>query len=73
VANPSSPIAGQRLFEVAHCVDALRHAKRQLGHVPSVNDYEEIAAELEGALPSSATIRKRCGSWNEALTEAGLS
>ncbi len=71
-ANPSSPIAGQRLFEVGHCVDAIRHVHRELGRVPSVNDYERVASASNGALPSSATIRNRCGSWVEALRLAGL-
>jgi hypothetical protein len=71
-ANPSSPIAGQRLFEVGHCIDAIRHAHRELGRIPSVIDYERIAASSKGALPSSTTIRNRCGSWVEALRRAGL-
>ena len=71
-ANPTSAIAGKRLFEVGHCIDAIRHAQRELRRVPSVNDYEHIARESNGALPSSATIRNRCGSWSEAVRMAGL-
>jgi hypothetical protein len=71
-ANPSSPIAGQRLFEVGHCIDAIRHAHRELGQVPSVNEYDGVASDSNGALPSSATIRNLCGSWVEALRMAGV-
>ena len=71
-ANPSSAIAGRRLFEVGHCIDAIRHAHRELGRIPTVADYDRMAAGSNGALPSSATIRNRCGSWVEALRLAGL-
>lgn len=71
-ANPSSAIAGQRLFEVGHCIDAIRHVYRELDRIPSVNDYERIATASNGALPSSATIRNRCGTWADALRMADL-
>jgi hypothetical protein len=71
-ANPSSAIAGQRLFEVSHCIDAIRYVSHELGRAPSVRDYERIAIDSNGALPSSATIRKRCGSWGKAVEMAAL-
>jgi transposase len=71
-ANKSSPIAGQRLFEVGHCLDAVRHLHRELGRVPTAADYERFAAESGGAYPSLATLRHRIGSWNEALRQAGI-
>lgn len=71
-ANPSSPIAGQRIFDRGHCIDAVRHVDRELGRTPSVQDYERFSKASGGALPSSATIRARCGSWVGALRLAGL-
>src|ERR1700726_1084690 len=71
-ANPSSPIAGRRLFNEAHCIDALRHAARELGESPTVSAYEKLARKSQGALPSQCTIRHRLGSWLEALRKAGL-
>jgi hypothetical protein len=71
-ANPSSPIAGQRIFDQGHCIDALRHASREVGKVPTVSAYESMAVASRGALPSAATIRVRCGSWTQALRMAGL-
>lgn len=66
-SNPPSPIAGQLLFGVEHCIDALREAARFLARVPTVDAYEDFARGLKGAVPSSATIRNRCGSWSGAL------
>jgi hypothetical protein len=71
-ANPSSAIAGQRLFDVNQCIDAVRHVRREIGAVPTVSEYEEIATKSRGALPSSATVRNRCGTWSEALRLSGL-
>ena len=71
-ANPSSAIAGHRIFDKGQCIDALRHVRRELGNVPTLNQYEAIARESNGALPSGATIRNRCGSWGEALRLAGI-
>lgn len=71
-ANPSSPIAGQRIFEVAHCVDAVRHVAREVGHAPSASEYERAARASSGGLPSLATVRHRCGGWLDALAAAGL-
>lgn len=71
-ANPSSPIAGQRIFDASHCIDAIRHVHREVGAVPTLSEYESIAKVSKGALPSSATVRSRCGSWSEALRMAEL-
>lgn len=71
-ANPSSPISGQVLFDEPQCIDAIRHVGRVLGKVPTVAEYEECATRSNGGLPSSATIRNRCGRWYEALGKAGL-
>jgi hypothetical protein len=71
-ANPSTPIAGQRIFSEAHCIDALRYAQRELGKVPTSHAYERLARESQGALPSLATVRNRLGGWATALARAGL-
>lgn len=71
-ANPSSPIAGQTLFEAGHCIDALRAAARTLGRPPTADEYEEFARTSNGALPSLATVRHRLGGWYQALERAGM-
>ncbi len=72
LANPSSPIAGQRIFETGHCIDAIRHVARELGHAPSANEYDRAARASSRGLPSLATVRNRCGGWLEALRAAGF-
>src|SRR5207237_6832228 len=58
-ANPSSPIAGHRIFEQAHCIDALREVRRALGRIPTAQQYDDYARKLGGAIPSLATVRNR--------------
>lgn len=72
-ANPSSAIAGQRIFDRGQCIDAVRHAERELGHRPSLKQYEALARGSNGGLPSAATVRHRCGSWSAALRLASAS
>ncbi len=71
-SNPTSAISGQMLFEQAHCIDALRAVKRQLGKVPTAAEYGVSARGSGGALPSLATVRNRCGTWTAALSAAGM-
>lgn len=71
-ANPSSAIAGQRIFETGHCIDAIRHVSREVGAVPTISEYEAAARASNGALPSAATVRNRCGSWSGAVRMAEL-
>lgn len=68
--NPSTPIAERRIFEAAHCIDALIEVERALGHLPSVKEYEQYAKRMQGALPSAAIVRHRLGSWPDALRRA---
>lgn len=68
--NPSTPIAGKRVFEASHCIDALIEVERALGHLPSVKEYERYARQMGGALPSAATVRHRFGRWPDALRAA---
>ncbi len=70
-ANPRSAIAGQRVFEESHCIDAVRYVGRELGKPPTANAYDEMARASSGGLPSLATVRNRCGGWISALTKAG--
>jgi hypothetical protein len=69
-ANPPSAIAGQRLFTTEHCVDAILEVERALGYPPTAAAYERAAAASNGVLPSLATVRHRCGGWQEALVLA---
>jgi len=70
-ANPASAIAGQRLFEAGHCVDAIRHVAREVGHSPTAAEYDLWARASEGGLPSLPTVRNRLGGWLNALRAAG--
>lgn len=69
-ANPASAIAGQRLFTREHCIDAILEVERQLDHPPTAAEYERAAVASNGILPSLATVRHRCGGWQEALVLA---
>lgn len=69
-ANPPSAIAGQRLFTREHCVDAILEVEREVGHPPTAAEYERAASASNGVLPSLATVRHRCGGWQEALVLA---
>ena len=69
-ANPPSAIAGQRLFTREHCIDAILEVERELGHPPTAAEYERAATASNGILPSLATVRHRCGGWQEALVLA---
>jgi plasmid maintenance system antidote protein VapI len=71
-ANPPSAITGKKLFEPEHCIDAIRAIARDLGKAPTAAEYDECARQAGGALPSLATVRNRCGRWNEALSKAGM-
>jgi hypothetical protein len=70
-ANPASAIAGQRLFEAGHCVDAIRHVAREVGHTPTAAEYDLRARASDGGLPSLPTVRNRLGGWLNALCAAG--
>jgi hypothetical protein len=49
------------------CLDALREAAEVLEESPTKQQYEEL-----GVTPSSTTIRRIVGGWNEAKEKAGL-
>jgi len=51
----------------AACLDALREAAERLGESPTKAQYEET-----GITPSSTTILRVVGGWNEAKERAGL-
>jgi AraC-like DNA-binding protein len=72
VANPSSGVAGHRKFDRGRCVGAVRYVANQLGKTPTVQEYERLAQQSAGSLPSVATVRHRLGTWDEALREAEL-
>lgn len=64
-ANPRSSIAGNRLFTEEACLDAVRGLMVQLGHAPSVGEYDRYARASHGGLPSASTIRKQVGKWSD--------
>jgi len=49
------------------CIEAVQRAAKQLGESPSRSQYDEL-----GLSPSSTTISRIVGSWNEAKERAGL-
>jgi hypothetical protein len=55
------------------CIEALRFARKQLGHWPSYREFLRVAPLLraEGLPSASVTIRKHLGGWAEALYKAG--
>lgn len=71
-ANPTSAISGQRIFGSGHCIDAVRHVGREVGHTPTAAEYDHVARASQGGLPSLATVRNRLGGWLNALRAAGL-
>lgn len=70
--NPPAPMRTHRVFDEAQCVEAIRTAARQLGKVPTAAEYFTFAKASNGTLPSQATVRKRLGTWYEALARAGI-
>ena len=71
-ANAITPGGRIRVFEAAQCIEALRSVHHALGKIPSAEEYAQYARGSKGKLPSTATIHKRCGTWNDALRMAGL-
>ncbi|HEY1457235.1 MAG TPA: sigma factor-like helix-turn-helix DNA-binding protein [Solirubrobacteraceae bacterium] len=71
-AHAATRAGRKRHFDADLCVQALRAVHDALGKVPSTTEYERYAHDSQGALPSSATVRNRCGTWNDALRMAGL-
>ena len=69
-SNPTSAIAGKRLFTKGHCVEAILEVEREIGQLPTASEYEQRAAHSNGVLPSLATVRHRLGTWSDALTIA---
>jgi hypothetical protein len=51
----------------AECIEALREAARRLGESPTKTEYDELDIQ-----PSSTTIVRVVGGWNEAKALAGL-
>lgn len=62
----------RRHFEEPECIEAVRTAARELGTVPTAEEYRAFAQASKGAFPSVATVRKRCGGWLKTLTKAGI-
>jgi Homing endonuclease associated repeat len=71
-ANPSSPLAGMRSFDIDQCIDAVQTVERALGRTPTAAEYDQYARRSESAIPSLSTVCSRCGTWRQALVKAGL-
>lgn len=67
---PANPHAGpNKGFDVADAVSAIVKSWRTTGHAPTVTGYDHWQREHAGH-PSSATVRKLTGSWNELMVRA---
>lgn len=71
-ATPRGRSRENRKFSEQDCIQALRVAAKTLGKVPTAAEYSALARSSRGALPSQITLRKRCGTWYQALAKAGL-
>ena len=60
-------VGNRRMVTEAECIETLREAARQLGESPTKTEYEELDIQ-----PSSTSILRVVGSWNEAKALAGL-
>jgi hypothetical protein len=69
-SNASHWRQDRRLFDSAHCIDAILEVERVVGRIPTVRDYNEYAKRMDGALPSLSTIRHRLGTWATAVQQA---
>jgi len=52
------------------CVEAIREVAALDGVMPSMGDYDAVRRLERPDLPSTATIRGRCGGWARALALA---
>jgi hypothetical protein len=57
----------KRKFTEQDCLDALREAVAELGHSPTLEEYDSLDIS-----PSKRTIRNRFDSWTRAKEAAGL-
>ena len=67
---PANPPSGpDKAFDFADALSAVVKSWRIIGHAPTVTGYDCWQRENAGH-PSSATIRKLTGSWNELMVRA---
>lgn len=63
--------AYQTEFSPEGCIEALLKAREELGHLPSVGEYDAWwNSNSDGKFPSGSTIRLKWGTWRKACTEA---
>lgn len=55
-----------------HWTQALRDAADQIGHSPSIVEYQRLRSEGVVDGPASSSIRRAYGTWNDAKRAAGL-
>ena len=70
--NPRAPRPPKRKFSDQDCIQALRDAARALGKAPTAAEYDAFVKASKKSLPGPGTVRKRCGTWYEALSKACL-
>lgn len=56
-------------YTEAECLHALQRVADEIGHTPTVAEYEVAKAESD---PSAGSIQNYCGGWNAAKQEVGL-
>lgn len=54
-------------YDESDCIDALQRAEEELGRPPKYEEYEDM-----DIYPSLNTIKRICGSFNEAVAMAGM-
>ncbi len=69
-AAASAPATHTTAWTHNEALDALRAHHRRHGQAPLYQQW--AAADPTGARPSTPTVLALCGSWNEALRQAGL-
>ena len=71
-ANPSTASEKRRKFSESQCVQAVLRVRDALGSTPTIAEYDRFVRQSRESLPSSSTVRNRCGGWENVLDKAGL-
>lgn len=71
-SNPHGPKYGRVLYTDSECLEALREVAAAVGTSPTQQQYREHLTRVQRRVPGASTIRRRFGSWIDALRAAGL-
>jgi Homing endonuclease associated repeat/Sigma-70, region 4 len=63
----ATPAWKTKRIDREECVAAIRSVSKTLGRIPTAEEYGQHARASEGSMPSLATVKKRCGSWFDAV------